>query len=126
MLTHTPAARSDAIRPATAAALRTTTAFAAPKPDHAGGRNPLDQSMQLMGATMSYPRNTEIVGENEPVDYLYWVVSGSMRTYKILSDGRRQIGGFYLPGEVFGPRIHRRTYHVGGGDHRRQGAGDQA
>ena len=30
------------------------------------------------------------------------VVSGSVRTYKILSDGRRQIGGFYLPGDIFG------------------------
>ncbi len=63
---------------------------------------PLDQSMQLMGATMSYPRNTEIYGENEPADYLYKVVSGSVRTYKILSDGRRQVGGFYLPGDIFG------------------------
>jgi CRP-like cAMP-binding protein len=25
-----------------------------------------------------------------------------VRTYKILSDGRRQVGAFYLPGEVFG------------------------
>ncbi len=63
---------------------------------------PLDQSMQLMGATMSYPRNSEIYGENEPADYLYKVVSGSVRTYKILSDGRRQVGGFYLPGDIFG------------------------
>ena len=58
--------------------------------------------MRLMGATMSYPRNSEIFGDNEPADYLYQVVSGCVRTYKILSDGRRQIGGFYLPGEVFG------------------------
>lgn len=63
---------------------------------------PLDQSMQLMGASMSYSRNTEIYGENEPADYLYKVVSGSVRTYKILSDGRRQVGGFYLPGDIFG------------------------
>jgi CRP-like cAMP-binding protein len=58
--------------------------------------------MQLMGATMSYPRNSEIFGENEPADYLYKVISGSVRTYKILSDGRRQVGGFYLPGDIFG------------------------
>jgi CRP/FNR family transcriptional regulator, nitrogen fixation regulation protein len=64
--------------------------------------DPLAQSMQLMGAVMSYPRNTEIFGENEPADYVYKVLSGSVRTYKILSDGRRQIGGFYLPGDVFG------------------------
>jgi CRP/FNR family transcriptional regulator, nitrogen fixation regulation protein len=63
---------------------------------------PLHQSMQLMGATMSYPRNTEIFGENEAADYLYKVVSGAVRTYKILSDGRRQVGGFYRPGDIFG------------------------
>ncbi len=68
----------------------------------AGTVNPLGQSMQLMGAMMSYPRNTEIFGENEPADYLYKIVSGSVRTYKILSDGRRQVGGFYLPGDIFG------------------------
>jgi CRP/FNR family transcriptional regulator, nitrogen fixation regulation protein len=62
----------------------------------------LGQSMGLMGAMMAYPRNTEIFGENEPADYLYKVVSGSVRTYKILSDGRRQVGGFYLPGDIFG------------------------
>jgi CRP/FNR family transcriptional regulator, nitrogen fixation regulation protein len=62
----------------------------------------LGQSMQLMGAMLAYPRNTEIFGETEPADYLYKVVSGSVRTYKILSDGRRQVGGFYLPGDIFG------------------------
>ena len=62
----------------------------------------LSQSMHLMGATMAYPRDTEIFGENEPADYLYKVLSGAVRTYKILSDGRRQVGGFYLPGDIFG------------------------
>ena len=62
----------------------------------------LGQSMQLMGAVMTYPRNTEIFGENEPAEYLYKVVSGSVRTYKILNDGRRQVSGFYLPGDIFG------------------------
>src|SRR3974377_1009849 len=62
----------------------------------------LIQSMHLMGATMAYPRDTEIFGENEPADYLYKVLSGTVRTYKILSDGRRQVGGFYLPGDIFG------------------------
>ena len=70
--------------------------------EFAAAADALDQSMQLMGAVMAYPRNTEIFGENEPADYLYKVVSGSVRTYKILSDGRRQIGGFYLPGDIFG------------------------
>jgi CRP/FNR family transcriptional regulator, nitrogen fixation regulation protein len=67
-----------------------------------GAANSLDESLHLMGATMSYSRNTEIFGENEPADYVYKVISGSVRTYNILSDGRRQIGGFYMPGDIFG------------------------
>ena len=51
---------------------------------------------------ISYARNEEIFGEGEPADYVYQVVSGAARTYKVLSDGRRQIGAFYLPGGVFG------------------------
>ena len=65
-------------------------------------RSPLAQAMQMMGAVMSFPRNSEIFGENEPAEYVYRVISGSVRTYKILSDGRRQVGGFYLPGDIFG------------------------
>jgi CRP/FNR family transcriptional regulator, nitrogen fixation regulation protein len=62
----------------------------------------LAEIMQAMGALMSYPRKTEIFAEGEPADYLYQVVSGSVRTYRVLSDGRRQIDGFYLPGDIFG------------------------
>jgi CRP/FNR family transcriptional regulator, nitrogen fixation regulation protein len=58
--------------------------------------------MDLMGATMAYPGNSEIFGEGEPAEYLYKVFSGSVRTYKILRDGRRQVGGFYLRGDIFG------------------------
>jgi CRP-like cAMP-binding protein len=62
----------------------------------------LDGNIELMGAPMSFGRNAEIYGEGEPADYLYKVVSGTVRTYKVLADGRRQIGAFYMAGEVFG------------------------
>jgi CRP/FNR family nitrogen fixation transcriptional regulator len=71
-------------------------------PHRASSSHDLIGTMELMGAPMSFPRNAEIYGENEPADYLYKVISGTVRTYKILSDGRRQIGAFYLPGDVFG------------------------
>ena len=58
-----------------------------------------------MGAAMPFGRNAEIYGENERADYLYKVLSGSVRTYKVLNDGRRQIGAFYLPGDLFGLEI---------------------
>src|SRR5436190_12119653 len=58
--------------------------------------------IELMGTIMPFARNSEIYGENEPADYLYKVVRGTVRTYKVLVDGRRQIGAFHLPGDVFG------------------------
>src|SRR5262245_26959375 len=59
-------------------------------------------TIELMGACMPFAANAEIYGENEPADYLYKVVSGTVRTYKVLVDGRRQIGAFHLPGDIFG------------------------
>jgi len=59
-------------------------------------------TIELMGACMSFAANAEIYGENEPAEYLYKVFSGTVRTYKVLVDGRRQIGAFHLPGDIFG------------------------
>jgi CRP/FNR family nitrogen fixation transcriptional regulator len=56
----------------------------------------------LMGAPMRFGRNCEIYGEDEPAEYLYQVISGAVRTYRMLDDGRRQISAFYLPGDIFG------------------------
>jgi CRP-like cAMP-binding protein len=56
----------------------------------------------LRGISMPYRRNEEIFGEGEPAEFVYKIISGSVRTYKVLSDGRRQINGFYLPGDIFG------------------------
>jgi CRP/FNR family nitrogen fixation transcriptional regulator len=55
-----------------------------------------------MGITMKFARNSEIFGEGEPAASIYQVVSGAVRTTKLMSDGRRQIGAFFLPGDLFG------------------------
>ena len=62
----------------------------------------LSGAFELRGAPMRFERNVEIYGEDEPAEYFYQVVSGAVRTYKVLEDGRRQIGAFHLPGDVFG------------------------
>ena len=62
-------------------------------------------SIELMGAPMPFSRNAEIYGENEPAEYIYKVISGTVRTYKVLNDGRRQIGAFYLPNDIFGLEV---------------------
>ena len=56
----------------------------------------------LVATEFSYRKDEEIYGEDEPAEYVYQVIEGSVRTYKLLSDGRRQIGAFHLPGDVFG------------------------
>lgn len=56
----------------------------------------------LIASEFTYRKNEEIFGEDEPAEYVYEVVSGAVRSYKLLSDGRRQIGAFHLPGDVFG------------------------
>ena len=59
---------------------------------------------------VSYKKGNEIFGEKEPADYVYQIVTGAVRSYKLLSDGRRQIGAFHLAGDIFGLEI--------GSDHR--------
>jgi CRP/FNR family nitrogen fixation transcriptional regulator len=59
-----------------------------------------------------YNRGAEIFGEAEPAEYVYQVIDGAARSYKLLSDGRRQIGAFHLIGDIFGLEnggVHRFT-----------------
>jgi CRP/FNR family nitrogen fixation transcriptional regulator len=65
-----------------------------------------------IASEFSYKKDEEIYGEGEPSEYLYQVIRGAVRTYKLLNDGRRQIGAFHLPGDVFGldpDSVHRLT-----------------
>ncbi|PWR19637.1 helix-turn-helix domain-containing protein [Zavarzinia compransoris] len=55
-----------------------------------------------LGQVMHFARGAEIFGQGEKADCLYKVVSGWVRTYRILRDGRRQVEGFHLAGEYFG------------------------
>lgn len=67
--------------------------------------NQLGGNIDFLGTLMSFASNTEIYGDGEPIDYFYKVLSGTVRTCKVRIDGRRQIGGFYLPGDVFGVEV---------------------
>jgi CRP/FNR family transcriptional regulator, nitrogen fixation regulation protein len=66
------------------------------------GPLPEGRPLGLMGGLMRFTRNTEVYGEDEPAEYFYQVISGAVRTYRMLEDGRRQIVAFYLPGDIFG------------------------
>lgn len=58
--------------------------------------------LSFPGLRMRFDRNAEVFGEGEAADFIYRVVSGAVRTMRFSSDGRRQILGFHMPGEIFG------------------------
>jgi CRP/FNR family nitrogen fixation transcriptional regulator len=43
-----------------------------------------------------------IFEEEDPTDYIYKMISGTVRSYKLLDNGRRKIEAFRLTGELFG------------------------
>lgn len=57
---------------------------------------------QIFSSEFKYRRGSEIFGEGEEAEYVYQIISGAVRTCKLLSDGRRQIHSFHLPGDIFG------------------------
>jgi len=85
---------------------RTATHTASPSPaPHTGSAAEPTGQIEAMGAQIPFARNAEIYGEGEPAEYVYKLVRGTVRTSKILADGRRQIGAFYFPGDVFGLEV---------------------
>jgi CRP/FNR family nitrogen fixation transcriptional regulator len=56
----------------------------------------------LDGPHLSHRRDETIFDEGQPADRVYQLVSGSVRTCRLLRDGRRQIEAFHFPGDVFG------------------------
>jgi CRP/FNR family transcriptional regulator, nitrogen fixation regulation protein len=64
----------------------------------------------VAGARRAFAKGEELFAEGEAADFFYKVISGTVRVCKLLSDGRRQIDAFHLPGDMFGLES--------GGDHR--------
>ena len=56
----------------------------------------------VSSAEYKYARGTEFFGAEEPAEYIYQLIEGAVRSHKLLSDGRRQIGAFHLAGDIFG------------------------
>jgi CRP/FNR family transcriptional regulator, nitrogen fixation regulation protein len=85
----------------TAAATAKPSMYSRPPVPRRSG--PLSEGpLGLMGAPMRFARNAEVYGEDEPAEYLYQIISGAVRTYRMLDDGRRQVIAFHLPGDIFG------------------------
>jgi CRP/FNR family nitrogen fixation transcriptional regulator len=87
---QTPAAANHAIR-WQAAALQSL-------PPSPPGLDLLDD----IGIVLPVRRDQEIYGQDDPADHYYQLMSGTLRSVKLLADGRRQVSEFLLPGDLFG------------------------
>jgi CRP/FNR family nitrogen fixation transcriptional regulator len=60
------------------------------------------RGLPAVGSALSFGENRGIYGEGDKADLFFKVALGVVRTCTFLSDGRRQIDAFYVPGNVFG------------------------
>ncbi len=58
--------------------------------------------IDLIGTEIAFAKDNQFYGESEPATYLYKVITGLVRTYRMTAEGRRQIIAFYVPGDLFG------------------------
>lgn len=59
----------------------------------------------LPGVILSCAQGEQIYAEGDRAHSLYAVVAGAVRTVRHSSDGRRQVGDFYYPGDLFGLEV---------------------
>ena len=60
------------------------------------------KAIEVFGTVVLVGRDQEVYAEGDPADYCYKLVSGVVRTVKLMPDGRRQVAEFYLPKDLFG------------------------
>jgi CRP/FNR family nitrogen fixation transcriptional regulator len=65
----------------------------------------LGEVIAQMGLKMAFARDEEIFAQEQDADLVYLLVQGAVRTTRLMSDGRRQIGEFYLAGDLFGLEV---------------------
>jgi CRP/FNR family nitrogen fixation transcriptional regulator len=79
-----------------------TLAYPLDDPRAARPASALSDAFDRHGVRVIYARNAEIYAQDDPVELLYRVVRGVIRTSRVTADGRRQVGDFYYPGDLFG------------------------
>jgi CRP/FNR family nitrogen fixation transcriptional regulator len=76
----------------------------APRPD-TNRSAPPREGVNVIGVARTLGRGQTVCSEGEPAAHVYKLVSGAVRSLRLLGDGRRQIIDFYFAGDVFGVEI---------------------
>jgi len=69
-----------------------------------GARKAPDEfaALDRLGAVVTLKRDETLFREGDAAQYYFKVVQGAVRSCKLLRDGRRHVGDFYLPGDFIG------------------------
>lgn len=79
-----------------------STASLSPNLATSAAPSPQADSLGQIGVRMTFGPGEEIYVQDEDADMIYRVLRGAVRTTRLLSDGRRQIGDFYYEGDLIG------------------------
>ncbi len=63
---------------------------------------PRSPAVWPQGAALMFARDDSIYAEGDPARSWYRLLSGSVRVFRVLRDGRRHISEFVFPGQFFG------------------------
>ncbi len=58
--------------------------------------------LEQFGTNVSINRDRQIHGQGDEADFCYRILSGCIRTVRLMEDGRRQIGEFLMAGDLLG------------------------
>ncbi len=67
--------------------------------------------LEAMARPVCYGQRQQMFAQDEPSDSVYNLTSGSVRLYRLLPDGRRQVVGFAIPGDFLGLSMSERTVY---------------
>ncbi len=79
-----------------------TLAYSLDSHDAAVPSQALVEVLDRLGSRLNVAKDTEIYAQEDEVEFLYRVADGVVRTTRLTCDGRRQVGDFYYPGDLFG------------------------
>ena len=60
------------------------------------------KQLSAISSSVEVGKGVTIINEQESADFLFNVTAGSVKLYKLLPDGRRQMTGFLFPGDFLG------------------------
>lgn len=67
--------------------------------------------LETLSRSSCYAQRQQLFAQDEDAQAVYNITSGSVRLYRLLPDGRRQVVGFAIPGDFLGLSLAERTVY---------------